>query len=60
MNNTLAIRERIKTLCRENNFAVPDLESFTANSTIEDIEQLCHQIGVSLADFFVNDIFRNK
>lgn len=55
-----ALQTRIKELCQEKSIPSSNfMDSISENTTIEDIELICDQFGISLADFFVNDLFQD-
>lgn len=58
MSNTEAIQTRIKELCNKLGKRLPDLSLYTGNTPLEDIELLCGHLGISVADFFCDDLFR--
>lgn len=60
MNIQQALKQRIQNLCQERNVSFDNYaDRIGENTTIEDIELICNQLGISLADFFVNDLFQN-
>lgn len=57
MNIRQALQERIRRLYQDRNLPVPDLSAFCEETTMETIEQLCTDFGISIADFFTDDLF---
>lgn len=58
MNFDQAIQKRIISLYAEKAVEAPDVSVINGETTIDTIEQFCGKLGISIADFFVNDLFR--
>lgn len=58
MHITEAIQKRKDTLCRELNRDIHHSALAENDTTLEDIEVFCNQLGISVADFFDDDLFR--
>lgn len=60
MNINQAIKNRINQLCQEQKFSPVSIIPHDAdNITLDEVDDICAEFQITVADFFNSDLFRN-